>query len=196
MSYSIYKECKTAVIILIIFIVITGLIYPFIITEIAQSVFPEKANGSLIVRDGKNLGSALIGQYFDSPKYFWGRPSSAEIFPYNVMGAKGSGISPANPKFIALIENRLELLQKAHKTNSKIPIELVEDSGSGIDPHISPMAAYYQVSRVAKARGLKDAAVRKLVDEHVEDRQFGLLGEPRVNVLQLNLALDNKGKNL
>jgi potassium-transporting ATPase KdpC subunit len=192
MNTNIYKEFKTAIIILIIFTIITGWIYPSMITGIAQWFFPEKADGSFIMHDDKKFASALIGQNFDSPRFFWGRPSATKIFPYNVMNAKGSGLSPASLRFIDLIKKRVEILQKAHDSNNKVPIELVESSASGIDPHISPSAAYYQVHRVAKARGLTDKAVYSLVNAHVEDRQFGILGEPRVNVLKLNLALDAK----
>jgi potassium-transporting ATPase KdpC subunit len=195
MNTSIYKNFKTAILILLIFTVITGIIYPCIITGIAQYFFSEKANGSLIIYNNKNAGSALIGQNFDSPKYFWGRPSATEIFPYNTMDSKGSGLSPANPDFIANIKNKVKILQKIHGINNKVPIELVEASASGIDPHISPMAAIYQIHRVAKARGLKENAVRKLVDAHIEDRQFGVLGEARINVLKLNLSLDMKKKH-
>jgi K+-transporting ATPase ATPase C chain len=192
MNTSIYANFKTAILILIIFTAITGIIYPYIITGIAQYFFHEKANGSLLIHNNKNVGSALIGQNFDKPKYFWGRPSATGVFPYNPMDARGSGLSPANPDFIARIKNKVEVLQKIHGINNQVPIELVEASGSGIDPHISPQAAYYQIHRVAKARGLTKDVVRKLVDAHIENRQFGVLGEERVNVLKLNLALDNK----
>jgi len=187
----VFKQFKIATIILLVFTFITGVVYPWIITEIAQYFFPNQANGSFIIQNGKNLGSTLIGQNFNSPKYFWGRPSATSIFPYNAMSSKGSDLSPVNPDFIAIVNKRVEILQKAHGTNHKIPIDLVEASGSGIDPHISLAAAYYQIHRVAKARGLTDEKVQKLVDAYVEDRQFWILGEPRVNVLKLNLALDS-----
>jgi potassium-transporting ATPase KdpC subunit len=190
MNTSIYTNLKTAIIILLIFTIITGVIYPAVITGIAQYFFSEKANGSLIIYNSKNYGSALIGQNFDSLKYFWGRPSATGIFPYNAMDSKSSGLSPANPDFISSIKNKVEVLQKAHGFNIKVPIELVEASASGIDPHISPMAAFYQMRRVAKARGFTEDAVRKLVDAYIENRQFGVLGEARINVLKLNLALD------
>lgn len=191
MNSNVYTNFKTAILILLIFTFITGIIYPGIITGIAQYFFHEKANGSLLIHNNKNVGSVLIGQNFDKSKYFWGRPSATGAFPYNTMDAKGSGLSPANPDFIARIKNKVEILQKNHGINNKVPIELVEASASGIDPHISPKAAYYQINRVAKARGLTNDVVRKLVDLHIENRQFGILGEERINVLKLNLALSS-----
>lgn len=185
-----YKQLRTAIIILLLFTIITGLIYPFIITEIAQTLFPKEANGSFIVYGDKKTASLLIGQNFTNPKYFYGRPSVTQPFPYNPLDSVGSNLSPSNPLLIANIQERLALLQKTDEGNDPVPIELVEASGSGIDPHISPLAAYYQVHRIAKVRGLSDGVVQKLVAEHIEGRQFGIFGEPRVNVLQLNLALD------
>lgn len=190
MFTDIYKQFRASIIILLMFIIITGAIYPFIITEIAQFFFPKKANGSFIVYGDKNSASLLIGQNFSNAKYFHGRPSVTKPFPYNPMDSTGSNLSPSNPMLITTIKERVVLLQKANGREGKIPVELVEASGSGLDPHISPLVAYYQVPRVAKARGLSEEAVRKLVTAHIEGRQFWILGEPRVNVLQLNLALD------
>ena len=195
MNISIYKNFKTAVIILLIFTVITGFIYPITITLIAQYFFSEKANGSFIKYKDTNFGSVLIGQNFDNPKYFWGRPSATGIFPYNPMDSKSSGLSPANPDFIKSIRNKVEILQKTHGINTKVPIEMVEASGSGIDPHISPMAAIYQMSRIAKERGLMEDKVKNLINLYTENRQFGVLGEARINVLKINLALDALDKD-
>src|SRR5882762_2016822 len=186
-------HCRAAVVSLVIFSIVTGVAYPAIVTAIAQAVFPRQANGSLIVRDGKAVGSALIGQPFDDPKYFWGRPSATTPFAYNAGSSAGSNLSPTNPALIKTVQERVDALRAADPGNTApVPVDLVTASGSGLDPHISPVAALYQVSRVAKARTLQADAVRALVERHIEDRQFGFLGEPRVNVLALNLALDGK----
>lgn len=185
-----YKQFRIAIIILLFFIIITGVIYPFVITEIAQILFPKEANGSFITYGDRKTASLLIGQNFNNPKYFYGRPSVTKPFPYNPMNSTGSNLSPANQILIDAITERLTLWQKINGDNTPVPIELVEASGSGIDPHISPLAAYYQVHRIAKARGLSDDVVQQLVASHIERRQLGIFGEPRVNVLQLNLALD------
>ena len=185
------KQLRPALVSLALLTVLTGLVYPVVVTGIAQILFPHQANGSLIVKDGKAVGSALIGQPFDDPKYFWGRPSATAPFPNNAGASTGSNLGPINPELQKQVQGRIEALRTADPGNTAaIPVDLVTTSGSGLDPDISPAAALYQVRRVAKARGLEDAAVRQLVERQIEGRQFGLLGEPRVNVLQLNLALD------
>jgi potassium-transporting ATPase KdpC subunit len=192
------SQLKPAVIILLIFTVLTGIVYPLVVTGIAQLVFPAQANGSLITSNGKAVGSQLIGQSFDDPKYFWGRLSATGPFPYNayyaqtLTGSSGSNYGPTNPALIQEVQGRIAALKAADPTNNApIPVDLVTSSGSGLDPDISVAAAYYQVHRVAIARGLTDAQVKALVDQYTKGRQFGFLGEPRVNVLELNLALDN-----
>jgi len=184
---------RPALILLVVLTVVTGVIYPVIVTVIAQVVFPHQANGSLIVKDGKVVGSALIGQPFDDPKYFWGRPSATTPFPYNAASSSGSNLSPTNPALVKSVQERVDALRAADPGNTApVPVDLVTASGSGLDPHISPAAALYQVSRVAKARKLDPSVVRDLVERHTEGRQLGFLGEPRVNVLALNLDLDRK----
>ena len=178
---------------LILFTLITGVAYPLLVTGIAQVAFPFQANGSLIVEDGKVVGSALIGQPFDDPKYFWGRPSATSPFGYNAAASSGSNLSPTNPALVTAVQGRVEALRAADPGNTApVPVDLVTASGSGLDPHISPAAALYQVSRVARARELAADAVRALVERHTEGRFWGLLGEPRVNVLALNLDLDGR----
>jgi potassium-transporting ATPase KdpC subunit len=184
---------RAAVVSLALFTVVTGLAYPAIVTVIAQLAFPHQANGSLIVKDGKAVGSALIGQPFDDPKYFWGRPSATSPFGYNAGASGASNLSPTNADLIKVVQGRVEALRAADPGNAApVPVDLVTASGSGLDPHISPAAALYQVGRVAKARKMDEATVRRLVEQNTEGRQFGFLGEPRVNVLALNLGLDGK----
>jgi K+-transporting ATPase ATPase C chain len=184
---------RPALMSLILFTLITGVVYPLVVTGIAQVIFPFQANGSLIVKDGKVVGSALIGQPFDEPKYFWGRPSATSPFGYNAGSSSGSNLSPTNPDLIKAVQGRVEALRAADPGNTApVPVDLVTASGSGLDPHISPAAALYQVSRVARERKLAPDAVRALVERNTEGRFWGLLGEPRVNVLALNLALDGR----
>jgi len=184
---------RAAVVSLALFTVVTGLAYPALVTLVAQLVFPQQANGSLIVSGGKPVGSALIGQPFDDPKYFWSRPSATSPFGYNAGASGASNLSPTNADLIKTVQGRVDALRAADPGNTApVPVDLVTASGSGLDPHISPAAALYQVGRVAKARKLDAAVVRELVLQHTSGRLFGLLGEPRVNVLTLNLALDKR----
>ena len=191
------SQLRPAFFMLLIFTLITGVIYPLVVTGIAQVVFPSQANGSLIMVDGKAVGSELIGQQFDDPSYFWGRISATGTFAYNAFNAEnltassGSNYGPLNPALMDMVQARIDALKAADPDNTlPIPVDLVTASGSGLDPHISVAAALYQVHRVAAARGLSDADVQTLMDKYTEGRQLGFLGEPRVNVLKLNLALD------
>ena len=176
--------------------VLTGVVYPLSVTGIARWAFPEKAMGSLFWEDEQPRGSALIGQPFIDPKYFWGRRSATSPFPYNAAASSGSNLGPLNPALLEAVKGRVETVRQSDPSEAKpvpakpIPIDLVTASGSGLDPHISPAGAEVQVNRVATARGLDAERVRNLVANHTEGRQFGILGEPRVNVLRLNLALD------
>jgi len=184
---------RAALVSLAVLTVVTGVVYPVVVTAIAQLVFPHQANGSLIVKDGKVVGSALIGQPFDDPKYFWGRPSATSPFGYNAAASSGSNLSPTNPDLIKAVQSRVDALRAADPGNTApIPVDLVTTSGSGLDPHITPAAALYQVQRVAKVRGMDVTVVRQLIEQHIEGRTFGVLGERRVNVLALNLALDRR----
>lgn len=185
------EHLRPALTMLLLMTVLTGVVYPLTVTGLAQLFFQEQANGSVIMREGKVIGSNLIGQYFDKPEYFWTRPSATTPFPYNAAASGGSNLGPTNPVLIEAVKARVIALRAADPGNDvAIPVDLVTSSGSGLDPHISPAAALYQVKRVARARGLDEAVVRTLLSEHTEERQFKLLGEQRVNVLQLNLALD------
>lgn len=194
-----FRQLRPALMSLLVLTLITGVVYPLAVTAVAQLFFPRQANGSLIARDAaKPAGSELIGQSFDEPGYFWGRLSATSPAPYTAFngqkltGSSGSNYGPLNPALIAAAQARIEALRKADPENeAPIPVDLITASASGLDPHISPAAALYQAPRVAAARKLDLAAVRKLIEEHTEGRQFGLLGEPRVNVLELNLALDD-----
>ena len=185
------EHLRPALTMLLVLTLLTGVIYPLIVTGLAQILFPRQANGSLIVRDGKLIGSELIGQYFNEPKYFWSRPSATSPFPYNAAASSGSNLGPTNPALFEGIKARLAALRAADPGNDRpVPVDLVTASGSGLDPHISPAAALYQAHRVARMRGVEERQVKDLVGQYTEGRQFGVLGEPRVNVLKLNLALD------
>ncbi|MDO9104797.1 MAG: potassium-transporting ATPase subunit KdpC [Methylovulum sp.] len=186
------KHLKPAVILFVMFTVLTGVVYPALVTGLAQLLFPNQANGSLITAEnGKAAGSRLIGQPFSSPGHFWGRPSATGPFPYNAGASSGSNLGPTNPALVDAVKTRIEAFKAADPDNkAPIPVDLVTASGSGLDPHISPAAAAYQVNRVAKARHIPAEKIRALVAEHTENRQWSLFGEPRVNVLALNLALD------
>jgi K+-transporting ATPase ATPase C chain len=175
--------------------VLTGVLYPYLVTGIARLAFPDAANGSLIQGDGKALGSALIGQPFDDPKYFWSRPSATSPQPYNAGASSGSNQGPRNPALADAVKDRIKALRDADPENkTSVPVDLVTASGSGLDPDISIAAAHYQLHRVAVARGMPDDKIRALIADNTLGRTFGILGEPRVNVLKLNLALDHSGR--
>ena len=186
-----YTLIRPAVSLFVLLSVITGLVYPGLVTGVAQLVFPSAAKGSLIVKDGKPVGSDLIGQNFTEPKYFWGRPSATGPMPYNAAASSGSNQGPLNPALADAVKGRAEALRAADPGNTKpVPIDLVTASASGLDPHISPAAAEYQAERVARTRQLDANVVRRLVAQHTQGRDLGVFGEPRVHVLRLNLALD------
>jgi K+-transporting ATPase ATPase C chain len=185
------KEIRPAVVSFLLLTLLTGIAYPLVVTGISQGLMPVQANGSLIIKDGKPVGSGLIGQSFSDPKYFWSRPSATGPTPYNAAASSGSNQGPTNPALLDAVKARVQALRDADPGNQQpVPVDLVTASASGLDPHISPAAAEYQLARVARVRNLDPDAVRKLVAEHTEGRQFGIFGEPRVNVLELNLALD------
>ncbi len=181
---------RPALVLLASFTLLTGVAYPAVVTLIAYGLWPERAAGSLIKEGERVVGCEWIGQPFAAPGYFWGRPSSTAAHPYDARASTGSNLGPSHPELKRLVEARVEAWRAAHPTQTgPVPVELVTASGSGLDPHLSPAAALYQVERVAAARGMHADAVRRLVEQHVEGRTFGSLGEPRVNVLRLNLAL-------
>ncbi len=185
------KQCKTAFLLCITLSILTGILYPSVITVLAQYFFPWQANGSMIQKNGMLQGSALIGQAFTDPRYFWGRPSATPTIPYNAASSAGSNLGPTNPALINTIKMRILALKQVDPTNTApIPVELVTASGSGLDPDISPNTAYYQIPRIARQRHLPDAMIRQLIDKTIIPRTFGLFGEPRIPVLQLNMQLD------
>jgi len=186
-------QIRPALMAILIFTLVTGVIYPLVVTGVAQLVFQNQANGSLIVRNGQTVGSDLIGQPFDDPKYFWGRPSATSPFPYNAVASSGSNLGPSSPALMDAVQAHIADLKAADPINTQpIPVDLVTASASGLDPHISVAAALYQLPRVARERNMNETDVRALVTSYTEGRQFGFLGEPRVNVLKLNLALDER----
>jgi K+-transporting ATPase ATPase C chain len=182
---------RPAIIFMVVMTILTGVVYPLLITGIAQVVFPHQANGSLIHEGDKVVGSELIGQPFDGPQYFWSRPSATGLVPYNAAASSGANLGPIEPNLASAFRTRVEAIKQADPGNDRpIPVDLITASSSGLDPHISPAAAEYQIPRVAKARGLQESALRELVARHTAPRTFGLLGEERVNVVPLNLELD------
>jgi K+-transporting ATPase ATPase C chain len=185
-------EIKQSILFVAVFTVLCGLIYPMVVTLAAQILFPKQAAGSLIVVNGKTVGSELIGQPFDDPKYFWGRPSATSPYAYNAANSSGSNSGPTNPDFINSVKVRVEALKKANPdmADAPVPMDLVTASGSGLDPHISPAGAEYQVARVAKVRNIPSSKVEELIAQNTQGRWLGFIGESRVNVLKLNLALD------
>ena len=192
-----FTHFRPAIVSLLLLTLITGGLYPLVVTGIAQAAFPHQANGSVILKDGQAVGSELIGQQFDDPRYFWGRLSATGAVPYNAFNAEtltassGSNYGPLNKTLLEAAQARVDALKAADPGNAApIPVDLVTASASGLDPHISVAAALYQLPRVARVRGLTEEQVRQLIEQNTQGRQFGFLGEPRVNVLQLNLALD------
>lgn len=187
------NHIKPAILMLLFFTVLTGVVYPLAVTFSAQLLFPRQANGSLLGSNEQPLGSELIGQAFNRPEYFWGRPSATSPAPYNGGASGGSNQGPSNPALIDIVKARIKALRDANPSHSgTVPVDLVAASASGLDPHISPAAAAYQISRVASARQMSMDSVRELVERYTEPRQWSVLGEPRINVLKLNLALDKR----
>jgi len=185
-----FREMRAAFVLFIAMTLLTGLAYPLLVTVAARAALSHQADGSQIVVDGVVRGSELVGQAFDDPKYFWGRPSATGPVPYNAAASSGSNLGPTNPALTEAVTGRVARLRALPGGEQPIPVDLVTSSGSGLDPHISPAAARFQVERVARERQMDSARVRGLIEEHIEGRTFGFLGEPRVNVLLLNLALD------
>lgn len=185
------EQLRASLVMLVAFTLLTGIAYPLAITGVAGLAFPGQAGGSLIRRGDVVVGSALIGQPFEGPGRFWSRPSATGPVPYNAASSTGSNLGPTNADLLAAVDVRIARVRSAHPGRGAVPIDLVTASGSGLDPHITPAAAFYQVERVARERALPPPGVRALVERHVEGRQLGILGEPRVNVLLLNLALDS-----
>jgi K+-transporting ATPase ATPase C chain len=184
-----------SVLCLAVLTILTGLIYPLLVTGVAEVAFPHQAHGSMVVRDGRAVGSELIGQAFSDPRHFWGRPSATTPMPYNAGSSGGSNLGPTNPELGKQVTERVAALRAADPGNTRpVPVDLVTASASGLDPDISPAAAQFQVPRVAQARGLPESAVRDLVRQHTQERFLGVPGEPRVNVLELNLALDERAR--
>jgi K+-transporting ATPase ATPase C chain len=184
---------RPALTLFVVLSLVTGIAYPLVVTGVAQTVFPQAANGSLIVENGKPVGSALIGQTFTDPGHFWSRPSATVPMPYNAANSAGSNLAPTAPALVDAAKARIEALRQADPGNTApVPVDLVTTSASGLDPHISRAAADYQVARIARVRGLPEARVQALVQAHTEGRWLGVVGEPRVNVLKLNLALDRE----
>lgn len=191
------KLLRQSIVMLVLLTALTGILYPLVVTGIAQTLFPRTANGSVIERDGKPLGSELIGQAFSEPKYFWSRPSATSPFADNAASSSGSNLGPTNSALTDAVKQRIDALRAADPGNTApVPVDLVTASGSGLDPHISPAAANYQAARVARVRGISPEKVNALIAQASEARLFGLLGEPRVNVLKLNLALDGKQRRV
>lgn len=187
------KEIRPALVLLLGLSLLTGLGYPLLVTQAAQSLFPVQANGSLLVVDGKLLGSRLIGQPFTSDPYFWGRPSATAPAPYNAAASGGSNLGPLNPALAEAVTARIAALKASNPTQkTPIPVDLATASASGLDPHISVAAALWQAPRIARVRGIKQSRLTQLIAQHTEGRQWGVFGEPKVNVLLLNLALDGK----
>lgn len=183
---------RPAIVSLVVLTLVTGVAYPALVTGLGRLLFPRRAEGSLVMREGKTVGSALIGQLFDRPEYFWSRPSATSPVPYNAGASAGSNLGPTNPALVDAVRQRVAALRAADPGNMQpIPVDLVTASASGLDPHISPAAALYQAARVARARHLDTAQVAALVARATEGRTWGLLGEPRVNVLRLNVLLDS-----
>jgi K+-transporting ATPase ATPase C chain len=189
------EQLKTTILVFCILTIITGIIYPLAITGIAQLFFKSQANGSIIIRDGKVIGSSLIGQPFDDPGYFWGRPSATSPAAFNAASSSGSNLGPSNQALSDAVKTRVNNLHIADPDKKlPIPVDLVTSSASGLDPHISPAAAFYQIPRIARERKMQEDVVRAIVQENTENRFLGVIGEPVVNVLRLNLAIDSVDK--
>ena len=187
-----FQALRPAIVLFVLLSMITGIVYPLVTTGIGQWLLPEQANGSLITKDGKVIGSSLIGQNFTEPKYFWGRPSATGPYPNNAAASSGSNLGPLNPALADAVKARVAALKSADPENTlPVPVDLVTASASGLDPEISPAAALYQANRVAKARGLSIDMVQAAITANTKNRQWGIFGEPRVNVVMLNIALDN-----